>query len=85
MRFIRRAARRGDKVNDPLATKLIEIGNACSGRGVSDVPLFLALETVFPPDLRTEPRFTAPLIQVYDGADTSTFKLAENVRTALVG
>jgi fructuronate reductase len=85
MRFIRRAARRGDKVNDPLAPKLIEIGNACTGRGSSDVPLFLALDTVFPPDLRNEPRFTRPLTQVYDGEDTPAFTLPANVRSALVG
>ena len=84
MRFIQRAARRGDKVNDPLAAKLIEIGNACVGRGAADVPLFLALETMFPADLRNEPRFTRPLIQVYDGEDTPSFTLPANVRAALL-
>jgi fructuronate reductase len=85
MRFIRRAARRGDKVNDPLAAKLVEIGNACSGRGSNDVPLFLALDTVFPADLLNEPRFTGPLIQVYDGEDTASVTLPAKIRAALVG
>lgn len=85
MRFIRRAARRGDKVNDPLAAKLIEIGNACTGRGSNDVPLFLALDTVFPADLRNEPRFTRPLAQVYDGEDSVSFKLPAKLKAALVG
>jgi fructuronate reductase len=85
MRFIRRAARRGDSVNDPLAAKLVEIGNACSGRGSEDVPLFLALDTVFPADLRSEPRFTGPLTQVYDGEDTASFALPATVRAALIG
>ncbi len=84
MRFIRRAARRGDKVNDPLAAKLIEIGNACVGRGSSDVPLFLALDTVFPADLRDEPRFTRPLIQIYDGESTPSFAVPANIRAALL-
>ena len=85
MRFIRRAARRGDSVNDPLAAKLVEIGNACSGRGSKDVPLFLALDTVFPADLRSEPRFTGPLARVYDGEDTASFALPATIRTALIG
>ena len=84
MRFIRRAARRGDKVNDPLAAKLIEIGNACVGRGSSDVPLFLALDTVFAADLRDEPRFTRPLIQIYDGESTPSFAVPANIRAALL-
>ena len=84
MRFIQRAARRGDKVNDPLAAKLIEIGNACVGRGSSDVPLFLALDTVFPADLRDEPRFTRPLIQIYDGESTPSFAVPANIRAALL-
>jgi len=85
MRFIRRAARRGDEVNDPLAAKLVEIGHACTGRGSHDVPLFLALDTVFPGDLRDEPRFTRPLTRVYDGEDTASFALPEAIRTALAG
>ena len=85
MRFIRRAARRGDKVNDPLAQQLIEIGNACSGRGATDVPLFLALETMFPADLRNEPRFTQPLVRVYDGEDSPAFSMPSRIREALRG
>lgn len=84
MRFIQRAARRGDKVNDPIATKLIEIGNACVGRGAADVPLFLALDTMFTADLRNEPRFARPLIQIYDGEDTPSFTLPAKVRAALL-
>ena len=85
MRFIRRAARRGDEVNDPLAAKLVEIGNACTGRGSHDVPLFLALDTVFPGDLRDEPHFTRPLTRVYDGEDSASFALPEAIRAALAG
>jgi fructuronate reductase len=67
MRFVRRAALRGDKLNDPLAKTLLDIGRACKGRGHIDVPLFLALDAVFPADLRSDERFTRPLMQVYDG------------------
>lgn len=84
MRFVRRAAQRGDKLNDPLAGKLIEIGNACTGRGSNDVPRFLALDTVFPADLRDEPLFTRPLTQVYDGEDTASFAFPAKVRAALI-
>ncbi len=83
MRFIRRAARRGDKVNDPLAGRLIEIGSACSGNGATDVPMFLALETMFPSDLRSEPRFIQPLVKVYDGESTPELRLPMRIREAL--
>jgi fructuronate reductase len=83
MRFVRRAAPRGDTLNDPLAKSLLDIGRACEGRGNHDVPLFLALEAVFPADLRSDERFTRPLTQVYDGNDTSNFKMPERVREAL--
>jgi fructuronate reductase len=83
MRFVCRAARRGDRLNDPLAETLLAAGRACEGRGVSDVPLFLALETVFPPELRADPRFTQPLIQVYDGNDSAALVLPPQIRKAL--
>lgn len=85
MRFICRAAQGGDKVNDPLATRLVEIGGACTGHGASDVPLFLSLHSVFPADLRNEPRFTRPLTRIYDGEDTASFRLPAKVRAALIG
>jgi fructuronate reductase len=85
MRFIRRAARHGDKVYDPLAEKLVEIGHACTGHGETDVPMFLALETMFPEDLRADARFTGPLMLVYDGVDTPSFALPEKLKAALRG
>jgi fructuronate reductase len=85
MRFVRRAALRGDTLHDPLASELLEIGRACSGRASTDLPLFLKLEHVFPGDLRNEPRFVHPLEQLYDGNDTSTFALPPALRKALRG
>jgi len=83
MRFVRRAAVWDDSLNDPLAKPLLDIGRACEGRGHTDVPLFLALDAVFPADLRNEVRFTRPLTQVYDGNDTSDFIMPARVREAL--
>jgi fructuronate reductase len=85
MRFVRRAALRGELVNDPLAQKLLDMGRQCQGRGSFDVPLFLSLETVFPQELRNDARFTQPLIQIYDGNDTGSLTLPPRVTAALRG
>jgi fructuronate reductase len=69
MRFVRRSALRGEPLNDPLASRLAEIGRACTGNGIADVPRFLTLETMFSPDLRTDPRFSRSLIKAYDQYD----------------
>lgn len=74
MCFVRRAALRGEPLSDPLHSQLIEIGRACTGEGRADVPRFLALETVFPPDLRGDTRFTQALIRAYDGYDMRSFQ-----------
>ena len=66
MHFVRRAAGRGEAVNDPLASRLTQIGRACTGRGAVDVSYFLELDTMFPADLRNEPRFTQPLVRAYE-------------------
>jgi len=66
MQFVRRAAANGEPVKDPLGPALFEIGHACAGRGESDVPLFLALESVFPQDLRTDSRVVRALVAAYD-------------------
>jgi fructuronate reductase len=68
LQFVRQAALRGERVKDPLAPQLFDIARACEGRGVTDVPRFLALESVFPAELRANPRFTQPLTQAYDSA-----------------
>lgn len=66
MHFVRRAALGGEALNDPLAPRLSEIGKACTGQGSADVPRFLALETMFAADLRSDARFTGALIRAYD-------------------
>jgi fructuronate reductase len=66
MHFVRRQACRGERVTDPLAARLFEIGVACQNRSMSDVPAFLGLTTVFPADLAREPVFTDGLARAYD-------------------
>jgi fructuronate reductase len=66
MHFVRRAADRGEILSDPLASRLMQIGRACTGRAAADVAHFLELDTMFPADLRNEPRFTQPLIRAYE-------------------
>jgi fructuronate reductase len=85
MRFVGRAARREETLNDPLSARLLETGRACTGVGKDDVPRFLALQSIFPADLRAEPRFTQPLTQLYDGNDTAACQLPDGVRSALRG
>jgi fructuronate reductase len=66
MQFVRQAAVRGERVKDPLAAHLFDIGRACEGRGEPDTRRFLALESVFPTELRAEARFTQALAKAYD-------------------
>lgn len=85
MHFVRRAALRGETLNDPLAGTLLQTGRACTGNGATDVPLFLAIDSVFPGDLRTDRRFTQPLAQVYNGNGTLAFALPPALCQALRG
>jgi fructuronate reductase len=66
MQFVRRAASNAEPVKDPLAPVLYEIGRACVGRGETDVPHFLALESVFPADVRAESSVVRALVVAYD-------------------
>lgn len=85
MRFVRRAAMKGDRLNDPLATRLADIGRACSGHASTDVPLFLGLESIFPADLRNEPRFTKPLAALYAGENTANLTLPPRLSRTFQG
>ena len=66
MHFVRRQACRGERVSDPLARPLFEIGRACQNRSMSDLPAFLGLTTVFPATLSQETIFTHALARAYD-------------------
>jgi len=67
MHFVRRKALDGVQVVDPLARPLFEIGSGCQNRASTDLPLFLALEQVFPPALASNELFTSALARAYDG------------------
>jgi fructuronate reductase len=73
MRFIRRQSLRGVRVTDPLADRLMEIGRATEGRAASDVPRFLALTSMFPAALASEPRFVRAVSRAYDELDAPRF------------
>lgn len=83
MRFVRRAALRGERLHDPLAAELLRVGKACSGHARTDLPLFFRIEQAFPGNLREDPRFVQPLEQLYDGNDTAGFALPPALRRAL--
>ncbi len=83
MRFVSRAAKRGDKLVDPLASELSQIGGACTGAGREDVPKFLSLTRVFPAPMAADPRFIGALIDLYDGKHTQELTLPESLRNAL--
>jgi fructuronate reductase len=65
LHFVRRKARLGERVVDPLADRLFEIGTACTGEAARDVRIFLALDRVFPAPLVTNAGFVAALTDAY--------------------
>jgi len=76
MHFVRRAAKDGRAIVDPLADRLVEIGRACDG-STADVARFLDLTGVFAPDIAQDPRFRTALEGAYAA-------LERDVRGALV-
>ena len=66
MHFVRRQAARGERVTDPVAARLFAIGQACQNRSMHDLPLFFALQGVFPAPWGTAAPFTHALAQAYD-------------------
>ena len=64
MRFVVTEIRAGRTLDDPLASRLSEIGKAA--RGVAaDIDLFLLLDGVFPDALKKNPRFVKALVDAY--------------------
>ena len=64
MRFVVTEIRAGRMLDDPLATRLAEIGKAASGVA-ADIDLFLLLDGVFPDALKKNPRFVKALADAY--------------------
>ena len=65
MRFVALRAKAGEAITDPLADRLAEIGAATTGEAKADVAAFLALDSVFPSALATNPTFVAALEKAY--------------------
>jgi fructuronate reductase len=62
--FVRRQARNGVALVDPLNDALTAIGTACTGDARADVAAFLTLDAVFAP-LASDARFVAALAAAY--------------------
>lgn len=60
MHFVRRQARAGVALVDPLAEELARIGRAMTGKAAADADVFLGIDAVFGP-LAREPQFVAAL------------------------
>ena len=65
MQFVRRQARTGVVLVDPLAYVLATVGRTCTGDAVGDVDAFLQLDTVFAAPLSRDARFTRALQTTY--------------------
>lgn len=64
MQFVRRQARNGVTLVDPMADALAGIGMACTGDARGDVEAFLALDAVFAP-LSGDARFVDAMVAAY--------------------
>ena len=65
MRFVALRAKTGEAITDPLADRLSEIGVGVTGDARTDVAAFLALDSVFPASLTTNPVFVAAVEKAY--------------------
>ncbi|HEY5803785.1 MAG TPA: mannitol dehydrogenase family protein [Lysobacter sp.] len=77
MQFVRRQARNGVALVDPMAAVLAEVGLATTGDATGDVDLFLALDAVFAP-LSGDERFVDAVRAAYallgDGTPTAVWR-----------
>jgi fructuronate reductase len=64
--FVRRRTARGERLNDPLATRLAEIAAVCTGNATHDVRQFLALDNVFTRELQTSGELESSLAEAYE-------------------
>ena len=65
MRFVALRAKTGEAITDPLHDRLTEIGVGVTGDARTDVAAFLALESVFPAALTSNPTFVAAIEMAY--------------------
>lgn len=83
LQFVRRQARNGVALADPLNETLTSIGRACTGDAQADVAAFLALDTVFAP-ISGDARFVEALQRAYaalgDGTPAAVSRAIQDVR-----
>lgn len=83
LQFVRRQARNGVALVDPLNEPLGSIGRACTGDAQADVAAFLALDTVFAP-MSADARFVQALQRAYaalgDGTPAAVSRALEDAR-----
>jgi fructuronate reductase len=58
-------AKTGEAITDPLHDKLTEIGVGVTGDARTDVAAFLALDSVFPAKLTSNPTFVEAVEKAY--------------------
>jgi fructuronate reductase len=80
MHFVRRQATRGERVTDPLADRLFEIGGGCQSKALTDLPRFFSLGTVFTSDLTGSARFVSALSRAYDRLASTPASIADWLR-----
>ena len=84
MHFVRIQARRGQKLNDPLAERLLEIGTHLPGAphsalsAAQDVAAFLALDEVFAGELAANTNFVNALVDAYRALGDGSRAAVEN-------
>jgi fructuronate reductase len=76
LHFVRQRALRGERVVDPFAEKLFEIGRETEGRASTDLRRFFEIDQVFAPEWVAEPRFVAALSKAYDELSRMNFSTA---------
>lgn len=82
---LRRDARDGRAIVDPLSEPLTEAARNSNGNAAADLPEFLALDTIFPLWLSSNPRFVEPLTRAYDRLASVGEPNAARVHAVLAG
>jgi fructuronate reductase len=84
MQFVRRQARNGVALIDPLADVLAAVGRACTGDAASDVDAFLQLDAIFFLPLSQDARFIHALQAAYAAlADGTPASASRTLTTAM--
>ena len=71
MQFVRRQARAGVAIVDPLASELAAAGLACTGDAAMDVAIFRGLPGLFPPALDQSADFWTAIEDAYRGENSA--------------